>query len=53
MLVASVIGLGALAVPAMDLKLGMPGDEAKSTATTERRAYDALADGFGPGSTVP
>jgi RND superfamily putative drug exporter len=31
----------------------MPGDEAKSTATTERRAYDALAEGFGPGFTGP
>jgi RND superfamily putative drug exporter len=52
-LIASVVGLGALAVPAMDLQLGMPGDEAKSTATTERRAYDALADGFGPGFNGP
>ncbi|MCZ4513416.1 MMPL family transporter, partial [Streptomyces sp. ActVer] len=52
-LIASVVGLGALAVPAMDLRMGMPGDEAKSTATTERRAYDALADGFGPGFNGP
>ncbi|QLH20409.1 MMPL family transporter [Streptomyces sp. Rer75] len=52
-LVASVVGLGALAVPALDLRMGMPGDEAKSTATTERRAYDALADGFGPGFNGP
>ncbi|HSA52953.1 MAG TPA: MMPL family transporter, partial [Yinghuangia sp.] len=52
-LLVAVAGLGALAVPAMDLQLGMPGDEAKSTATTERRAYDALADGFGPGFNGP
>jgi hypothetical protein len=31
------------------LQLGMPGDEVKSTATTERRAYDDLAKGSGPG----
>ncbi len=52
-LLLSVIGLGALAVPSLDLRMGMPGDEAKSTATTERRAYDALAEGFGPGFNGP
>ncbi|MGW1086724.1 MMPL family transporter [Streptomyces sp. NPDC002596] len=52
-LLASVAGLGALALPVMDLQLGMPGDEAKPTSTTERRAYDALADGFGPGFNGP
>ncbi|NUU25291.1 MAG: MMPL family transporter, partial [Streptomycetaceae bacterium] len=45
--------LGALAVPVMDLQLGMPGDEAKPTSSTERRAYDALADGFGAGFNGP
>ncbi|UUU34360.1 MMPL family transporter [Streptomyces sp. CA-210063] len=52
-LVLGVLGLGALAVPMTDLQLGMPGDEAKSTSTTERRAYDALAEGFGPGFNGP
>ncbi|WP_413758095.1 MMPL family transporter [Streptomyces sp. MMBL 11-3] len=52
-LLLGVVGLGALAVPVADLQLGMPGDEAKSTATTERRAYDALAEGFGPGFNGP
>ncbi|WP_326611803.1 MMPL family transporter [Streptomyces scopuliridis] len=52
-LLLGVVGLGALAVPAADLQLGMPGDEAKPTSTTERRAYDALADGFGPGFNGP
>ncbi|MGA4544385.1 MMPL family transporter [Uniformispora flossi] len=52
-LVLGVAGLGALAVPMASLQLGMPGDEAKSTATTERRAYDALAEGFGPGFNGP
>jgi RND superfamily putative drug exporter len=33
--------------------MGMPGDEAKPTATTERRAYDDLAEGFGPGFNGP
>ncbi|MFS8200348.1 MMPL family transporter [Streptomyces sp. CWNU-52B] len=52
-LLLGVVGLGALAVPVTGLQLGMPGDEAKSTATTERRAYDALAEGFGPGFNGP
>ncbi|MFF7243511.1 MMPL family transporter [Embleya sp. NPDC008237] len=52
-LVLGVVALVALAVPMASLQLGMPGDEAKSTATTERRAYDALAEGFGPGFNGP
>ncbi|MFB9511544.1 MMPL family transporter, partial [Streptomyces aurantiacus] len=52
-LILAVLGLGALALPVTGLQLGMPGDEAKSTATTERRAYDALAEGFGPGFNGP
>ncbi|MFF7656727.1 MMPL family transporter [Streptomyces sp. NPDC007983] len=52
-LLLGVVGLGALAVPMTDLQLGMPGDEAKSTSTTERRAYDALAKAFGPGFNGP
>ncbi|MEU9454116.1 MMPL family transporter [Streptomyces sp. NPDC048277] len=52
-LLLGVVGLGAMAAPALGLQLGMPGDESKSTATTERRAYDDLAKGFGPGFNGP
>ncbi|MHB9861522.1 MMPL family transporter [Streptomyces sp. YIM S03343] len=52
-LLLCVTALGALALPATSLELGMPGDEAKSTSTTERRAYDALAEGFGAGFNGP
>ncbi|MFJ9680067.1 MMPL family transporter [Streptomyces sp. NPDC101194] len=52
-LVLSVLGLGLISIPALDLRLGMPGDESKSTSTTQRRAYDALAHGFGPGFNGP
>ncbi|MFJ8885728.1 MMPL family transporter [Streptomyces sp. NPDC102402] len=52
-LLAGVAGLGVLALPVTDLQMGMPGDEAKPTSTTERRAYDALADGFGAGFNGP
>ena len=52
-LVACVVGLGVLALPAADLEMGMPGAEAKPVSSTERRAYDALADGFGAGFNGP
>ncbi|MFJ4093882.1 MMPL family transporter [Kitasatospora sp. NPDC089913] len=52
-LVGGVIGLGVLALPALDLRLGLPGDEAKPTSTTQRRAYDHLSEGFGPGFNGP
>ncbi|MFJ2775358.1 MULTISPECIES: MMPL family transporter [unclassified Kitasatospora] len=52
-LVGGVLGLGILAAPALDLRLGLPGDESKPTSTTQRRAYDLLSDGFGPGFNGP
>ncbi|MFI6333483.1 MMPL family transporter [Streptomyces sp. NPDC050535] len=52
-LLLSVAGLGVLAIPVTGLQLGTSGDEAKPTSTTERRAYDDLARGFGPGFNGP
>ncbi|MGV9941098.1 MMPL family transporter [Streptomyces sp. NPDC003401] len=52
-LLVCVAGLGALALPTAQLEMGMPGAESKPTSTTERRAYDALADGFGAGFNGP
>ncbi|WP_238007477.1 MMPL family transporter [Dactylosporangium sp. AC04546] len=52
-LTLGVVLLGALAVPALGLQLGMPGDEARPASTTQRRAYDALAKAFGPGFNGP
>ncbi|MEW1642545.1 MMPL family transporter [Streptomyces sp. NPDC091219] len=52
-LVVSVAGLGVLALPAASLEMGMPGAESKPVSSTERRAYDALADGFGAGFNGP
>ncbi|GAA2697892.1 MMPL family transporter [Streptomyces violaceolatus] len=52
-LLLSVAGLGIVAVPALDLQLALPGDESLPTSTTQRRAYDTLADGFGPGFNGP
>ncbi|MGI5452664.1 MMPL family transporter [Streptomyces sp. CA-249302] len=49
----AMVTLIVLAIPVLSLQLGMPGDEAKPTSTTERRAYDDLAQGFGPGFNGP
>ncbi|MEU6354660.1 MMPL family transporter [Streptomyces sp. NPDC047072] len=50
---SAMVVLIVLAIPVLSLQLGMPGDEAKPTSTTERRAYDDLAAGFGPGFNGP
>ncbi|QKW33495.1 MMPL family transporter [Actinomadura sp. NAK00032] len=52
-LLAAGLGLGAVALPALGLELGLPGDESKSVETTQRRAYDLLSEGFGPGLNGP
>ncbi|MFG2467288.1 MMPL family transporter [Streptomyces canus] len=52
-LMISGLGLGAVALPALSLELGLPGDESKSVQTTQRRAYDLLSEGFGPGFNGP
>ncbi|MGY4929371.1 MMPL family transporter [Streptomyces sp. 900105755] len=48
-LVAGVVALLALSVPAAHLRLGLPGNESQPTASTQHRSYDLLAHGFGPG----
>ncbi|MFF9865138.1 MMPL family transporter [Streptomyces sp. NPDC013953] len=52
-LLVGVIGLGAVALPAASLEMGLPDDGAQPTSTTQRRAYELLSDGFGPGSNGP
>ncbi|MFI1161147.1 MMPL family transporter [Streptomyces sioyaensis] len=52
-LLAVVLGLGAVAIPAASLELGLPDDGAQPTHTTQRKAYDLLSDGFGPGFNGP
>jgi uncharacterized membrane protein YdfJ with MMPL/SSD domain len=50
---ATVALLGAIAIPATHMKLGLPDDGASPTSSTERRAYDLLTEGFGPGFNGP
>jgi RND superfamily putative drug exporter len=42
-----------LAAPALDLRLGSPDEGNLPTTRTERRAYDLVARGFGPGINGP
>ena len=48
-LLVSLAVLGAVALPALHMKLGLPDGGSKPTSSTERRAYDLLTEGFGPG----
>jgi membrane protein YdfJ len=48
LLVGLVVMLGA-ALPALDIKLGLPDGGSQPESTTERRAYDLLTEGFGEG----
>ncbi|WP_328874664.1 MMPL family transporter [Streptomyces sp. NBC_00287] len=48
-LLAGVIGLLALAVPAKDLRLGLPSNASQPVDSTQHKSYDLLTEGFGPG----
>ncbi|MGV9694705.1 MMPL family transporter [Streptomyces sp. NPDC003470] len=52
-LLLGVLGLGAAAIPAASLELGLPDDGSQPTSTTQRRAYDLLSEGFGAGFNGP
>src|SRR5918996_229273 len=52
-LVIAIVAVGALAIPAASLQLGMPDEGSFSEDTTQRRAYDLLAEGFGSGFNGP
>ncbi|GAA1359373.1 MMPL family transporter [Catellatospora chokoriensis] len=52
-LIVAVAALGVLAIPAADLRLGLPDDGMQATDTTQRKAYDIVSTGFGPGLNGP
>jgi len=52
-LLAGVIALGVIALPATGMQLGLPSGSAKPTSNTQRRAYDLITDSFGPGYNGP
>jgi putative drug exporter of the RND superfamily len=49
----ALVLLLALAIPFLSMELGMPDDGTVPTSETRRRAYDLLADAFGPGFNGP
>ncbi|MFE9680759.1 MMPL family transporter [Streptomyces sp. NPDC006285] len=52
-LLVGVVGLGAVALPAADLELGLPGEGTMAPDTTQRKAYDMLSASFGDGFNGP
>ncbi|TWH23829.1 RND superfamily putative drug exporter [Rhodococcus rhodochrous J45] len=52
-LVAAVVVLGALALPATGLNLALPSEATSDPATSARKAYDLVDEGFGPGRNGP
>ncbi|NJQ16200.1 MMPL family transporter [Streptomyces bohaiensis] len=52
-LVAAVVGLGVIAIPASQLELNLPDEGSSAPSTTQRQAYDMLAESFGPGVNGP
>jgi len=52
-LVGGVLVLVVLALPALDLRLGFADAGADAPDSTSRRAYDLVAEGFGPGTNGP
>ena len=51
--VGSTVLLLALAAPVAALRLGFPDEGTMPQSRTERRAYDLIAEGFGPGANGP
>ncbi|MER6692226.1 MMPL family transporter [Streptomyces minutiscleroticus] len=51
--VISVAALGVVALPATQLELGLPDDGSQATSSTQRKAYDMLAESFGAGFNGP
>jgi len=52
-IVAVVLVMGALALPALSLRLGLPDGGSESRDSTAFRAYERVADAFGTGANGP
>jgi uncharacterized membrane protein YdfJ with MMPL/SSD domain len=48
-LAVGLVGIFAVALPALDMKLGLPDGSSHPKGDTERESYDLLSEGFGPG----
>ena len=52
-LIAGVVLLGILAIPAANLRLAMPTDGTAKLGSPQREAYEMVNDAFGPGRNAP
>ncbi|MFE3143848.1 MMPL family transporter [Streptomyces scopuliridis] len=52
-LLAGLVAVGVLAIPLFSIRLGHIDDGADPTGFTDRRAYDLISAGFGPGANGP
>ncbi|QDZ15107.1 MMPL family transporter [Humibacter ginsenosidimutans] len=50
---ASIVVVAVLAAPVMGMRFGLGNDGTQPSTTTQRKAYDLLAEGFGAGSNGP
>ncbi len=48
--VIPAIALLVLAIPVMNMRLGLPGEGTAPKSETKRQAYDLISEGFGPGA---
>ncbi len=51
--IGATVALLAVTAPVLALQIGTPDEGAFPSQRTERRAYDLVADGFGPGINAP
>ena len=51
--IAATVALLAVTAPVLALQIGTPDEGALPSHRTERRAYDLVAEGFGPGVNAP
>ncbi|MFI5428180.1 MMPL family transporter [Aeromicrobium sp. UC242_57] len=52
-IVIVVVGLAVMAIPAKDLRLALPDNGSAPAGSTQRVAYDLVAEHFGPGYNAP
>lgn len=52
-IVVVIVILGTAAIPAMEMKLGMPSGATANLDTPQRQSYDAISKGFGEGFNGP
>jgi putative drug exporter of the RND superfamily len=51
--IASIATLGTIALPALSLDLNLPSGGQEPVDSTQRKAYDLISEGFGPGYNGP